>query len=148
MARLQFLERGKYIQFSFQTCQKGFFAAVCFLSSFFLFVAIFLSDSFQFILLLRTASLPPPASLQINNLKKKKKFLAHSENLMAATNIRESHRLSQRFHLTLHLIRLLYLRSQVTFILWAHFNGQNLFFMKKAGNKLSFVQRFTKCNHC
>lgn len=53
----------------------------------------------------------------------KKKFLSRSENLMAATNIRESHRLSQRFHLTIHLIRLLYLRSQVTFILWAHFNG-------------------------
>lgn len=144
MARLRFLERGKYIQFSFQTCQKVFLQPFVF-SVPFLFVAIFLSDSFRFILLLQTASLPP-ASLQINN--KKEKFLAHSENLMAATNIRESHRLSQRFHLTLHLIRLLYLRSQVTFILWAHFNGQNLFFMKKAGNKLSFVQRFTKCNHC
>lgn len=39
----------------------------------FLFVAIFLSDSFRFILLLQMASLPP-ASLQINiKFKKKKK---------------------------------------------------------------------------
>jgi len=96
-------------------CQKGF-AAICFLSS-------FICYDFPFCFILVYFAFANVFTATSESTNEKKKFLSQSENLMAATNIRESHRLSQRFHLTIHLIRLLYLRSQVTFILWAHFNG-------------------------